>query len=449
MAIHAGLPTDDRRPGAENIPLLHDANVPAVVRRLSALYRSRRAGPFLQGALKRRRRWRRLASGSFYNLSLPLINVLVSLLVVRLGSVALWGSFVQVMLWVQLGAMVAGWGNKEFLLRAFSRRPDAIAGLWQRALLTRSLLLIPVAIALLLILALGHATDAGITAVAIVWLLGLFLYQSGDVLVVYRRAFGWATTVEASATLVMAVFIVWRRDRLTVGDLALAFTLTTLLKAAAMLVRFRGDIRPGAASAEPRWWPAYWREAFIFFLLGFGGMLHSRIDLYSVGALRPPQEVGIYQVYTGFLLYLQALAAFILTPFLPALFRAETTTLRKISQQMFLFALSIILPALLIIDLILQFLYKINLSYEFLFLGGLYVIPLYYYISIIYELYKNNLQKIVLFVNIIGIITKLTLNLILLPRIGSIGALLSSTIVVWLVLAFYVRQRRRLVRPQA
>ncbi|MCS7040273.1 MAG: hypothetical protein NZP34_11765, partial [Caldilineales bacterium] len=60
--------------------------------------------------LKRRRRWLRIASGSFYNLSLPLINVLVSWLVVRLGSLALWGSFVQVMLWVQLGAMVAGWG---------------------------------------------------------------------------------------------------------------------------------------------------------------------------------------------------------------------------------------------------------------------------------------------------------------------------------------------------
>ncbi|MCX7852199.1 MAG: hypothetical protein N2383_05395, partial [Caldilineales bacterium] len=114
------------------------------------------------------------------------------------------------------------------------------------------------------------------------------------------------------------------------------------------------------------------------------------------------------------------------------------------SQQMFLFAISIVLPVLLVIDLILRFLYKIDLSYEFLILGGLYVLPLYYYISIIYELYKNNLQKIVLFVNLSGIVAKLILNLILLPRIGSIGALLSSAIVVWLVLVFYVHQRRRL-----
>lgn len=446
MAIHADLPTKDQGLRTETIPLPREANVPSFLRRLSSLPKSHRAGAFLAWALKRRRRWRRMVSGSFYNLSLPIINVLVSLLVVRLGSVALWGSFVQVMLWVQLGAMVTGWGNKEFLLRAFSRHPDAVAGLWQRALATRSLLLAPVAIALVLILTLGHATDAGTTIVAVVWLVGLFLYQSFDVLVVYRRAFGWATTVEAAATVAMAVFIVWRRNRLTVGELALVFALATLLKAAAMLVRFRGDIRPSAAFGEPRWWPAYWREAFIFFLLGFGGMLHSRIDLYSVSALLPPQEVGVYQVYTSFLLYLQALAAFILTPFLPALFRAGTTTLHKISQQMLFFALSITVPTLVVINLTLQFLYKIDLSYNFLLLGGLYIIPLYYYISIIYELYKNNLQKIVLFVNLSGIITKLVLNLILLPKIGSIGALLSSTIIVWLVLVFYTLQRRRLAR---
>lgn len=447
MAIHADLPTKDQDLRTETIPLPREANVPSFLRRLSSLPKSHRARAFLAWALKRRRRWRRMAFGSFYNLSLPIINVFVSLLVIRLGSVALWGSFVQVMLWVQLGAMVAGWGNKEFLLRAFSRHPEAVAGLWQRALATRSLLLAPVAIALVLILTLGHATDAGTTIVAVVWLVGLFLYQSFDVLVVYRRAFGWATTVEAAVTLAMAMFILVRRDRLTVGELTLLFALATSCKAAAMLVRFRRDIRLGATFGEPHVWPAYWREAFVFFLLGFGGMLHSRIDLYSVSALLPPQEVGVYQVYTSFLLYLQALAAFILTPFLPALFRAEATILHKISQKMFLFALSTVVPALLIIDLILRFLYKINLSYDFLFLGGIYVIPLYYYISIIYELYKNNLQKIVLFVNIIGIIAKLTLNLILLPKLGSIGALLSSAIVVWLVLAFYVRQRRRLTRP--
>ncbi|MDW8269462.1 MAG: hypothetical protein RMN24_09880 [Anaerolineae bacterium] len=395
-------------------------------------------------ALKRRRRWLRIASGSFYNLSLPLINVLVSWLVVRLGSLALWGSFVQVMLWVQLGAMVAGWGNKEFLLRAFSRQPDAFAGLWQRALATRSLLLAPIALVLVFILALSRPTDAATTAVAVGWLLGLFLYQSCDVLVVYRRAFGWATAVEAATTVGMAVFVLIRRDRLTVFELTLSFALATLLKAAAMLFRFRRDLRSDVMSAGPRWWPAYWREALVFFLLGFGGMLHSRIDLYSVGALLPPREVGIYQVYTNFLLYLQSLAAFILMPFLPSLFRAGTTTLRKISQQMFLFAISIVLPVLLVIDLILRFLYKIDLSYEFLILGGLYVLPLYYYISIIYEIYKNNLQKIVLFVNLLGIVTKLILNLILLPRIGSIGALLSSAIVAWLALVFYVHQRRRL-----
>ena len=97
---------------------------------------------------KYRRRAGLIIANSFNSLLVPVFGIVVSLLVVRLTSVELWGMFVEVMIWAQLAAMVVGWGNKEFLLRAFSRQPAQMAVRWQSSLVTRSALLLPAGLGL-------------------------------------------------------------------------------------------------------------------------------------------------------------------------------------------------------------------------------------------------------------------------------------------------------------
>jgi O-antigen/teichoic acid export membrane protein len=395
----------------------------------------------LKSIQKQHRRLLRIATSSLYNILLPFINVIISLLVVRLTSVSLWGHFVAIMLWVQLGAMVVGWGNKEYLLRAFSQRPSALAALWQSSLLTRSVLLPPVALGIVLILLVGERADGLLTGLACLWLAALFLQQSFDVLVVYRRAFGWATAVEATVTAGMVAFLFGRGNRLTVHELAGLFTAAVLCKGLAMGLRFRRDITGNEASAS-RFQSSFWREAFIFFLLGFSGMLNSRIDLYSVNALLTSHDVGIYQVYSNLLLYLQSIVLFILTPFLSILFRLNSVIIRKISRQLFIVAIIGITPMMIIIDIFLNFLYHIALEPIFFVLGGLYVLPIYYYLPVIYTLYKNNRQIVVLYVNIAGTLINLLLNIVLLPKIGLIGAIMNKALIGWIIWLFYYRQQR-------
>ncbi len=396
----------------------------------------------LRPILRQRRRLIRIVTSSLYNILLPFINVVISLLVVRLTSVTLWGHFVAVMLWVQLGAMVAGWGNKEYLLRAFSQRPSALAALWQSSLLTRSVLLPPVALGMVLILLVGERADGALAGLACLWLGALFLQQSFDVLVVYRRAFVWATAVEAAVTAGMVAFLFGQGNRLTVHELAGLFIVAVLCKAFAMGLRFRREITGNGTSTRARLQPRFWREAFIFFLLGFSGMLNSRIDLYSINVLLTPSDIGIYQIYSNLLLYLQSITVFILTPFLPVLFRLDSTIVRKISRKFFTMALIGIIPMMIIINMILNFLYNIVLEPIFFILGGLHVLPIYYYLPIIYTFYKNNRQIIVLYVNIAGILINLLLNIIFLRKIGLIGAIMNKVIIDWVILFFYYRQQR-------
>ena len=90
-----------------------------------------------------RHRGRMVITNSLNHFIVPLFSVMVSWLVIRRESVALWGALVEVMIVVQLAAHIMHWGHKEYLLRAFSLNPTTIAPPWQTALLTRLLLFIP------------------------------------------------------------------------------------------------------------------------------------------------------------------------------------------------------------------------------------------------------------------------------------------------------------------
>ncbi len=77
-------------------------------------------------------------------------------------------------------------------------------------------------------------------------------------------------------------------------------------------------------------------------------------------------------------------------------------------------------------------------------LGGLMVLPSYFYLPIIYSFFRANRQIVVLAVNLIGIAASLALSVSLLPRIGMAGALTASAASQWLMLAIYVVWGRRL-----
>ncbi|HSN76952.1 MAG TPA: hypothetical protein VL334_17910 [Anaerolineae bacterium] len=393
---------------------------------------------------KARRRLLLIAANSLNSLLLPLVSIAVSLLVVRLASVELWGAFVSVMIVVQLGAHVIGWGNQEYLLRQFSRAPTRLGRAWQTSLLTR-LLLLPLFMAVIILL----GWPAQQVLLATVWTIGLVLAQSFSVLVVFRRAFLAAIAVELAATGAILVIVLLQGAALTVASLLLLFAVTSLARALALGLVFRRDIsqpQAPASTAEPRWRIdlRYFKLAMPFFLLGLSGLLQSRIDLYSVSYFLSKQEVGQYQVFLSLLLYLQATANFILQPYVKSIYRLDETIIWKIALRLFGLGWLLIAPAMLAVTWVLATLYGFNPPPSFIVLGGLYVLPIFFDLPIIYALYKADRTATVISVNLTGFMFNLLLNIWLLPRVGLVGAILASTVVHWGVFAFYLSQGLRM-----
>ena len=80
----------------------------------------------------------------------PLQTSLVSLLVIRLFNVDLWGDFVIFLVSIELFNTIINWGQKPFLLREFSLKPNEINKLWSKTVYAR----IPLLLISLLIMAL-------------------------------------------------------------------------------------------------------------------------------------------------------------------------------------------------------------------------------------------------------------------------------------------------------
>lgn len=391
------------------------------------------------------RRWRRRAElvikNSAYGLLTPLLSSVVSAVVVRVASAELWGQLVNPLILVTFSAHILAWGNKEYLLRGFAQQPGRLAEQWQTSLLTR-LALWP----LFVLVVLAQGTPPGRAAWLAVWCLALLLAQSYDVLVLYRRDFTAALLIEAGGLVVVLALILAGRTMPGLDRLIILLALGQAAKAAAYAGRFGSSV---AGRWRGRFDRRYYWLALPFFLLGFSGMLNSRIDLYAVTYFRPPAEIARYQVLINLVLYLQALSAFVLQPFLKGLYRLRYSAILKIGGQMALLGALILPPGVLAMALLVRLVYGFAFSADYFLYALLMLLPTYAFIPIIYALYKANRQTLVLGGNILGSLLNLGFNLALLPRVGLVGALMASALTKWLLLLYYLALSRRLPRTLA
>ncbi len=380
--------------------------------------------------IKLLKRFQIILANSAHTLLLPAFNLLISLLVIRLASRSLWGEFVTVLILMNLAIHIMHWGSKEYLLREFSRSPKRQGRDWQSVLLSRSML---AALFLLCVIFWpGSAFQKGGLAL---WGIGALLYKSFDVLVLFHRRFLTALALEVIVIGLIVGIIWWQPASLGVDLLIMLFAISAWLKAVGLLWLFRREITRGE---NGQFEAVFFMKALPFFLLGFSGMLQSQTDLYCVVWFLTREDAGFYQVFINMMIYLQVIASLILQPFLKNIYRLSQQAIRKISLKLFLLGICMILPSLTAVWALLTYLYQFALNATLLILGGLFVLPIYAYLPIVYQLYKAGGEKQVLWVNIGGIVINLLLNLLLIPRWEVAGALAASAAAQWGMLLVYI-----------
>lgn len=335
-----------------------------------------------------------------YNLVPMVFNVVLAAIVIRLLSAALWGEMVQVLLWTGIAGNIMAWGNKDYLVRSFSIAPSSISQSWQRSFGSRSLL----AVAMLLLL-LFIPLPLPVMAWTSLLLMARFFYLSYDALIVFKRNFITTLLLESAGFIFIGAGIIYFPPA-GLPQLLCWFACADLLKSAAVIFLFRKAVLPVLfRDYDSR----YFKLAFSFFLLYFTGMLATKVDLICITTLFDKAAIARYQVLMSFLQATQLFIPILLIPYLSFIYRLPVASVRKMALRLFIVGMLIAAIAVFSSSVLLSVIYRFQYQPAIFFLGWLMVIPGFYFAPLIYRLFKNNRQHLVVLISLFFILLTVAL----------------------------------------
>lgn len=354
------------------------------------------------------------------------------MVVVFRDGAAEWGAFVGTQIVVGLMVHALSWGNKDWLLRKAAEEPASMGRQWQRALWARARFL-PVALGIVFFL--GHGVET--TLWVVLWVLAAFLAQSCDAPILISRRFKRAIAVEV-VSFSAVVWLLLQPPVLGEAVVIRAWAVGALVRAALLLAVLVNRLGPGV---EFRVEPRYLGEAAPFFLLGLSGMLQSKMDLYMANLFLGDAEIGRYQVIVNTFIMLQAGGAFLVVPFAKTLYRVGDEVAVGFARSVMVIGIGITAVGVGASWFLLNLVYFFDLGPAWFVLGALLVIPVFGFVTKVYRLYRVGRERAVAVVSFVGAAVNLVVSVVLLQRIGGIGALAGSVVSQWVTLLMILSLR--------
>jgi len=323
------------------------------------------------------------------SISVSAFNFLIAIIGIKYLGKNNWGAFVQVLLWVYFVAFIANFGNKDFLLREFSKYPSKIHAYFVTSFISR-------AIFLLLSFLLIAFFPIKIALLGMLLSILIYTYQSLESLIIYNQKFLTQLIAEVFGFALICSFIFYVKQ-LTTQNLILAYCIAFLLKISIILFSITIDFK---------------QTKFTFSL--------KQIQL----------------LITAFLM-LQGFSAMIIYPFSKHLFRLKHQTIGKIKRILIIVCFPIIIVSTFLIWFIFEKVIHLNLATNLYIIGAISALPIYFFIVDIFMLYKEKRETKVMYINFVAAFLNLIMTLLLIPIYGIKGAILSVLITQYALLFLY------------
>lgn len=357
---------------------------------------------------------------------MPLVNFIAAYIVIGGSGQAIWGQFVEALIFMSLASMFLGFGIKEYVLREASLNGGKLGELVKSGLLVRALILIPCIV-------IGSSFfPLEYLGWFVCWLLAMLIYNGISPIVNFDRNYKPAILAEVVFGGFLIAYLLFEMPDMY--GLVMAFSLAAVLRSLVLLVLFREPLQSGTAKFD-------WKlllAGLPFLAMGFSGMLQSKTDLYLVAALLGDEDLAVYQVTINFFVYLQALSGLVLMPFAKNMIRLPERVVWKVSFRLVLIAVLILAFSLPMIYGVLNHVYYFGLGVEIVVVGGLFVLPVFFFSPLVYKFLGNKMEKPVLYVTLFGALMNAVFSYLLILKLGIIGAFIGSMISNWAMLIAYV-----------
>jgi len=364
--------------------------------------------------------------GNTLSLVLPSVtNLLLSLLVIRLYNAEWWGKIVEMQIIYYLATNFTAWGNKEYLLREFSKTPAKIKSIWSSSFNSRLLyILLPVYILL-------YIYDHSITGVFLIaWVVLRHIQQSFESVATFEKKFIPIVSSEFISLILICLALYGFKD-LAFENILLMITISYAIRTLIVMIVFRKYF-----SIDSELSFATLTASFTFMLLAFTNTAQSKADILVLNILMNKTDLAKYGVITGFIFLSKSATTFIVFPFAKNIYRLKKSSVKLLSTEFLKYGFAITLCGLLFQYIMLNYFYHFQFSTSMYILSAVCILPGFWYLPIVYFLFKRNKQIKVIIVNIIGIAINLIAGFVFIKPFGINGGLLSMAIAQLFMLAF-------------
>lgn len=383
-----------------------------------------------------RARWQRFGLNAARYAIGPLGGFVVPWIVVRTASLETWGEAMGMVIPMQLFLHIASWGCRELLLRTFATGPADPVGRTVENLLNRAVIFLP----MLFVAAMMGSTTWRIAAS---WGGAVFIITSFEALLIWRKQFRLLFTMDGLGLVVQCGFLLLQ-PALSINTVLFSLLVSGACRLTILAIALRSQL--------PAWRTVisgsialreHFSEALPFFLIGFSGLLASRIDLYTANALVAPAEVGRYQIIASLFVQCQALAALVVLPLSRDLLKLNVVSVARYARRTRMWAALGLIPLCALAWILFRYGFGFRLAWHTLVAAALMVWPVFAYVPFINTLYKHGRERIVMWSNFAAAATSCVLTALLLPSIGPTGGLLAAAAGQWLMLASITSAIRR------
>jgi len=361
-------------------------------------------------------------------------QLLLSLIVIKKHDAALWGEYVELLLWVNIPALIVHFGNKNYLLKAFSDRPAAVYQTWFTNLLSRGVLF---AASVLILFWIPLFQEQ--LWLIILWVFLLYYNQAFESLIIHDRDFKLSIYTELSRNGLLIISV-------------LACTAILDLRLLIMLVL-------GAAVIKTMVYSLYYFKKFPrvdfrvdlsilivlfpFFIPMFLGTIRSKTDAYYGTLFFNKEDLSHYQIFISLMMIVQLGASYIINPFLKNFYRVKQQIASKIEKQFSFLGLLVGIAFIPILYTLAHYVYGFHyslLSYAFAFL---FVITVFIHLLLISEFYKYNKQMTIARMTAIVACIQIVVGYYLIRDYHIEGALGTKVLGQWLIIILLLVLRKK------
>lgn len=370
--------------------------------------------------------------------SIPMVaQLIISLLIIKKHSTALWGEYVTLLLWVNFIILFSYFGNKNYLLKRFSEQPGKMHTVWLSNFSTRFLVFLLIGIAAFLI-----PLFESYRLLIVSWMFLLFYNQAFEVLILYQKDFKFNFITEFIRNAIVVGILLFFTGTLELGTFLYIIIGGLLIKAIFYTAYYRKTLLNTKASLDKQGLIA----AIPFLIPMVLGTLRTKIDSYYGTIYFTKEDLSQYQIFISLIALIQLGAAYMINPFIKIFYRISKQTRAAIEKQFLLLGIIVGAIATAIIYVIIHYVYEFTFSTTSYLLGYFFIVTLFIHLLLINEFYKNDKQTQVAY--IIGIIAlvQIILGYFTIDTYQSIGALSIKVIGQWMVVLALLAFRKRFLK---